>query len=62
MQTRALDSEFKRIKDIWVWIPIDDIEITDQINSIQFRLLKGYAIVIGSLLNYRTVLIRNNLI
>jgi spore germination protein KA len=43
MQTRALDSEFKRIEDIKVWIPIDDIEITDQIKSIQFRLLKGYA-------------------
>lgn len=46
MQTRALDSEFKRIEDIKVWIPIDDIEITDQIKNIQFRLLKGYAIVI----------------
>jgi spore germination protein KA len=52
MQTRALDSEFKRIEDIKVWIPIDDIEITDQIKSIQFRLLKGYAIVILFYISY----------
>lgn len=52
MQTRALDSEFKRIEDIKVWIPIDDIEITDQIKNIQFMLLKGYAIVILFYISY----------
>jgi spore germination protein KA len=45
LQNRSLDSEIKEIEDIKAWIPINDIEITDDLTNIQFKLLKGYAIV-----------------
>ncbi|MBM7563986.1 spore germination protein [Paenibacillus sacheonensis] len=45
LQNRALDSEIKDIEDIKAWIPINDIEITDELTTIQSKLLKGYAIV-----------------
>ncbi|CAN7761794.1 spore germination protein [Paenibacillus sp. LjRoot56] len=45
MQNRSLDSEIKEIEDIKTWIPINDIEITDDLTNIQSKLLKGYAIV-----------------
>ncbi|MGG1518109.1 spore germination protein [Paenibacillus oryzisoli] len=45
VQNRALDSEIKDIEDIKAWIPINDIDITDDLTKIQSKLLKGYAIV-----------------
>ncbi|TFE22699.1 spore germination protein [Cohnella luojiensis] len=45
MQNRALDSELKEIEDIKAWIPIENIEITDQVKIIQSKLLNGCAIV-----------------
>ncbi|REE88544.1 GerA spore germination protein [Paenibacillus taihuensis] len=45
LQNRSLDSEIKDIEDIKAWIPINDVEITDEITTIQSKLLKGYAIV-----------------
>ena len=45
MQNRSLDSEIKEIEDIKAWIPINDIEITDELTNIQSKLLKGYALV-----------------
>lgn len=45
VQNRSLDSEIKEIEDIKAWIPINDIEITDDLTKIQSNLLKGYAIV-----------------
>ncbi|MCZ8515447.1 spore germination protein [Paenibacillus filicis] len=44
-QNRALLFELRQLEDIKTWIPIDDVEITDQIEDIQAKLLKGYAIV-----------------
>lgn len=44
LQNRALDSEFERLEDIKGWIPIEDIEISEQADDIQAKLLKGYAI------------------
>jgi len=45
MQNRSLDSKIKKIEDIKAWIPINDIEITDELKNIQSKLLKGYALV-----------------
>ncbi|NIK66948.1 spore germination protein [Paenibacillus sp. BK720] len=45
MQNRSLDSEIREIEDIKTWIPINDIEITDEVTNIQSKLLKGYAII-----------------
>lgn len=45
LQNRSLDSEIKDIEDIKAWIPINDIEITNELTNIQSKLLKGYAIV-----------------
>ncbi|MGM0878944.1 MAG: spore germination protein [Bacillota bacterium] len=45
LQNRSLDSEIKEIEDIKAWIPINDIEITDELTNIQSKLLKGYALV-----------------
>ncbi|CAM3688532.1 spore germination protein [Aeromicrobium ponti] len=45
VQNRSLDSEIKEIEDIKDWIPINDIEITDELTNIQSKLLKGYALV-----------------
>lgn len=45
MQNRSLDSEIKEIEDIKAWIPINDIEITDELTNIQSKLMKGYALV-----------------
>lgn len=45
LQNRSLDSDIKGIEDIMAWIPINDIEITDELTTIQSKLLKGYAIV-----------------
>ncbi|RCW48078.1 spore germination protein [Paenibacillus prosopidis] len=44
VQNRALDSELRKLEDLKAWIPIDDVEITDQVNDIQAKLLKGYVI------------------
>ncbi|XEC97430.1 spore germination protein [Paenibacillus tarimensis] len=44
LQNRALLSEFRKLEDIKEWIPIDDVEITDQVKDIQAKLFKGYAI------------------
>ncbi|MFC4812072.1 spore germination protein [Paenibacillus sp. GCM10023250] len=45
VQNRSLDSEIKDIEDIMALIPINDIEITDELTTIQSKLMKGYAIV-----------------
>ncbi|RBP85391.1 GerA spore germination protein [Cytobacillus firmus] len=45
LQNRSLDSKIKKIEDIKAWIPINDIEITDELTNIQSKLLKGYALV-----------------
>lgn len=45
LQNRSLDSEIKEIEDIKAWIPVNDIEITDELTNIQSKLLKGYALV-----------------
>jgi spore germination protein KA len=45
LQNRSLDSKIKEIEDIKALIPINDIEITDEITNIQSKLLKGYALV-----------------
>ncbi|MCM3626803.1 spore germination protein [Paenibacillus glycanilyticus] len=44
LQDRALDSDFKQLEDLKTWIPIEDIEITDQVDRIQAKLLRGCAI------------------
>jgi spore germination protein KA len=44
LQNRALDSEFRQLEDMKAWIPIEDIEITDQVEDVQAKLLKGYAV------------------
>jgi hypothetical protein len=44
LQNRALDSEFRQLEDVKAWIPIEDVEITDQAEDIQAKLLKGYAV------------------
>lgn len=44
LQNRSLHSELRRLEDISDWIPISDIEITDRVDDIQSKLLKGYAI------------------
>lgn len=48
MQTRSLLPELSRLQDIndlKEWIPISDVEITDQAETIQAKLFKGYAMV-----------------
>jgi hypothetical protein len=45
VQNRALISELRQLEDIKAWIPIDDLEISDQVEDIQSKLFKGYAIV-----------------
>ncbi|RAP74775.1 spore germination protein [Paenibacillus montanisoli] len=45
VQTRASLSELCQLEDIKESIPIDDVEITDQIEDIQSKLFKGYAII-----------------
>ncbi|WP_054024503.1 spore germination protein [Bacillus sp. FJAT-28004] len=44
LQNRALDSEFRQLEDLKAWIPIEDVEITDQAEDVQAKLLKGYAV------------------
>lgn len=45
MQNRTWLSELRRLENIKEWIPIDDVEITDQVEDIQAKLFKGYAMV-----------------
>lgn len=44
LQNRALDSEFRQLEDVKAWIPIEDVEITNQVEDVQAKLLKGYAV------------------
>ncbi|CAM3282744.1 spore germination protein [Paenibacillus lupini] len=44
LQERALDLDFRQLEDLKTWIPIEDIEMTGQVESIQAKLLKGCAI------------------
>ncbi len=44
LQNRALDSELERLEDIKNWIPIEDVEISDRVEDIQAKLLKGCVI------------------
>ncbi len=45
VQNRTSLSELCQLENLKDWIPIDDIEITDQVEDIQSKLFKGYAIV-----------------
>lgn len=45
MQSRAMDSELKGLEDIKSWVSVEEIEITDEVKSIQSKLLKGFAFV-----------------
>ncbi|NIK67013.1 MULTISPECIES: spore germination protein [unclassified Paenibacillus] len=44
LQNRALDSELERLEDIKNWIPIEDVTISEEVEAIQAKLLKGCVI------------------
>ncbi|WP_435170262.1 spore germination protein [Paenibacillus glycanilyticus] len=44
MQNRSLDSDLERLEDLKNWIPVENVEISDQVEVLQAKLLKGCAI------------------
>ncbi|RCW49463.1 spore germination protein [Paenibacillus prosopidis] len=45
LQNRNTEIELKNVEDIRAWIPIQDAQITSEIKDIQFKLMKGHAII-----------------